>query len=209
MDVGTGLLVIEAVPEKLNLKQEIFKNLYEKYGQNEKVILSTNTSSLSCREIGVHIQEKSRFCGLHFSNPVPLINLVEIVRVPETEDATYNAVVQFVNDIKFLFVTCKDNPGFIVNRLLVPLVYSAVEMYEKKVASFQDIDTAMKAMLRWPLGPFELIDHVGVDTVYYIGISFVENGSPIVGENATLKAMIEKGKLGKKSGSGFYDYISK
>jgi 3-hydroxyacyl-CoA dehydrogenase len=134
--VGNGLLILEAVPELLDLKQNIFKHLYHTYGNNDKVILATNTSSLPCRDIGVHVPQKEKFAGLHFFNPVAMMKLVEIIRVDEgTNDATYNALVQYVKDIKKVGITCKDTPGFIVNRLLIPYMHQAVEMVERGDAS--------------------------------------------------------------------------
>jgi len=207
-DIGSGLLVIEAVPEKLDLKQDIFKNLYQKYGQNDKVILATNTSSLPCRDIGIHIPSKERYAGLHFFNPVAVMKLVEIIRVDNgTNDATFNALVQYVKDIGKVGVKCKDTPGFIVNRLLIPYLYSAVQLVERGDASPEDVDIAMKLGAGYPMGPFELLDYTGLDTALFIGDKFVEkDGSRIVSQSETIKKLVKEGKLGKKSGEGFYKY---
>ena len=208
-EIGDGLLVIEAVPEKLELKQNLFKSLYEKFGSNDKVILATNTSSLPCRDIGVHIENKNRFAGLHFFNPVPMMKLVEIVRVDNgTDDSTYNALVDYVKAIGKVGVTCKDTPGFIVNRLLIPYMAEAVKMMERGDATYQDIDIAMKLGAGYPMGPFELIDYTGIDTNVFIAERFFDprTGERIMHASETLKKMVEQGKLGRKSGQGFYNY---
>ena len=209
--VGEGLLVLEAVPEKLELKQDIFKSLYAKYGSNEKVILATNTSSLPCRDIGIHIPDKSRFAGLHFFNPVAVMKLVEIIRVDDgTNQGTYDALVQYVKDIKKVGITCKDTPGFIVNRLLIPYLYSAIEMIERGDATIEDVDIGMKLGAGYPMGPFELLDYTGLDTALFIADKFVnKDGSRIVNVSPKIKKLVEEGKLGRKSGQGFYSYEKK
>lgn len=115
-----NLLIIEAVPELLDLKQQLFKDMYQKYGNEKSVIMVTNTSSLLCSDIGIHIPNKERYGGLHFFNPVPRMKLVEIVQCPETSQETVEALDQYVKDIDHVPVRCKDTPGFIVNRLLLP-----------------------------------------------------------------------------------------
>lgn len=207
-DIGKGLLVIESVPEILQLKQNVFKNLYAKYGSNEKVILVTNTSALPCRKIGLHVNNKSRFAGLHFFNPVPVMKLIEVIRVDNgTNDITYNALVGYAKSIGKIHITCKDTPGFIVNRLLVPYVYDAVSMLDRGDASMEDIDIGMKLGLGHPMGPFEVLDFAGIDTAVHIGEQFLdEDGSPMVQVSETVRKLVREGKLGRKTGQGFYTY---
>ena len=178
------------------------------FKDNDSVILATNTSSLPCRDIGKHVVNRKRFAGLHFFNPVVLMKLVEIVRVDaDTDDATYNALVQYVKDIGKVGVTCKDTPGFIVNRLLIPYMFNAVAMLERGDATAKDIDTAMKLGAGYPMGPFELMDFTGLDTAKFIGDSFIdENGNPITGKSPLLEKLVNEGKHGRKSGEGFYNY---
>lgn len=130
----------------------------DQFKDNSSVIFVTNTSSLPCYEIGKFVEAKNRFGGLHFFNPVPMMKLVEIVRTLNgTDDATFDDLVQFVKDIDKVGVACKDTPGFIVNRLLVPYMQEAVKMLERGDATARDIDTAMKLGAGYPMGPFELM----------------------------------------------------
>lgn len=204
-----NLLIVEAIPELLEPKQRIFKELREQFGSNNSVIYVTNTSSLPCYEIGKYIDCKERFGGLHFFNPVPLMKLVEIIRVLDgTNDKTYELLVQFVKDIDKVGVSCKDTPGFIVNRLLVPYMQEAVRMLERGDATARDIDTAMKLGAGYPMGPFELMDYVGLDTNKFIVDAWVARGDPNLNiyRSKLIDMMVAKGNLGKKSGKGFYDY---
>jgi len=206
-----NLLVIEAVPEMLELKQKLFKDLNAAFKNNDSVILATNTSSLSCKDIGIHVENRKRFAGLHFFNPVVLMKLVEIIRVgADTDDATYNALVQYVKDIDKVGITCKDTAGFVVNRLLIPYMFSAIEMLERGDATAKDIDIGMKLGAGYPMGPFELLDYTGLDTAKFIGDKFRdEQGKPITGKSKILDKLVSDGKLGRKTGAGFYDYTKK
>lgn len=153
-----NLLVVEAITELLKPKQELFKTLYEQYGEKKDVILVTNTSFLSVGEIGLHVTNKDRFGGLHFFNPVAVMKLVEVIRVEDgTDEGTQKALVQFGEDVGKVPVVAKDVPGFIVNRLLKPYMMEALGMLERGDATFRDIDTAMKLGAGYPMGPFELM----------------------------------------------------
>ena len=206
----SNLLVIEAIPELIEPKQQLFKKLNDTFKNNSSVILATNTSSLPCHEIGKFVETKQRFAGLHFFNPVPLMKLVEIISTMETSQETYNNLDGFVKDIGKVGVACKDTPGFIVNRLLVPYMFEAVQMLERGDATARDIDVAMKLGAGYPMGPFELADFVGLDTLKFIADSWSARGDPGLkpAKSKILDKMISKGHFGKKSGRGFYDYSS-
>lgn len=171
--------------------------------------MATNTSSLPCEEIGLHIKNKANFGGLHFFNPVPMMKLVEVVRVSQTSQATFDQLTEFVKNLKKVPVSCKDTPGFIVNRLLLPYMAEAVQLVERGDASVKDVDIAMKLGAGYPMGPFELMDYVGIDTVKFIIDGWLDKGASFVKSSETINKMVEQGNLGKKSGKGFYDYSKK
>ena len=200
-----NLLVLEAVTENLELKQKLFQKLDAQFDSDSNVILATNTSSFCCGEIFKYIKSLDRCAGLHFFNPVPLMKLVEVVRLDKgTNDDTFLALNDYCKNINKVPVTCKDTPGFIVNRLLLPYLFEALEMLERGDASICDIDKAMKLGAGYPMGPFELLDYVGLDTTQFIG----ENWNKRIGfkKSKLLEEMVKRGELGKKSGKGFYNY---
>ena len=159
-------LVVEAVVENMGLKQKLFAE-YDQIAP-AKTIFASNTSSLPISEIASTSSRADRFGGLHFFNPVPVMKLLEVVRIPETSDETYDAMVAWGKAMGKVTVECKDTPGFIVNRLLVPYIMEAVRMVERGDASVKDVDTAMKLGAGYPMGPFELADYVGLDTNKFI-----------------------------------------
>lgn len=201
-----NLLVIEAVPEIIELKQQLFKILDDTFKDCPNVILATNTSSLSCKEIGVNVTNQSRFAGLHFFNPVPLMKLVEVIKLDTTSDSTFDSLVDYVKQIGKVSVKCKDTPGFIVNRLLLPYMAEALQLLERGDASVRDIDTAMKLGAGYPMGPFELMDYVGLDTVQLINDAWIKRDPDLIKPSKLLKEMVDSGRIGKKSGKGFYEY---
>lgn len=174
-------------------------------------IFTSNTSSLSITEIASVTNRKDRFGGLHFFNPVPMMKLLEIIRTPETTDDTYNTIRNFGEKIGKTCIVCKDTPGFVVNRLLVPYMAEAVRLYERGDASARDIDTAMKLGAGYPMGPFELSDYVGLDTTVNILKGWHEKfpDNPLFKPIPLLEKLVSEGKYGVKSGEGFYKYNKK
>ena len=198
-------LVIEAIPEKLALKQDLFKTLCALCAPD--AILASNTSSLSLTEIAAAATNPQRVVGLHFFNPVHLMKLLEVVRAFQTSDETLEAVKGFGAAIKKELIVVKDSPGFASSRLGVALGLEATRMLEEGVASAADIDRAMKLGYGHPMGPLELGDLVGLDVRLAIAeYLYAETGSPTFRPPQLLKKMVRAGKLGKKSGEGFYTY---
>lgn len=198
-------LVVEAAVENLEVKRQVFGTLDAVVAPD--AILSSNTSSLSITEIAAHTRRPDRVLGLHFFNPVPIMKLVEIIRALTTSDAAFAKAQEYVQQIGKTPVLCKDTPGFVVNRLLVPYMLDAVRVYESGIASKEDIDNGMKLGCGYPMGPLTLLDFVGLDTTYYIAnIMFEEFREPRFAAPPLLKRMVLAGHLGRKSGRGFYDY---
>jgi 3-hydroxybutyryl-CoA dehydrogenase len=204
-DLGDRDLVIEAAIENLAAKHEVFAALDAACGPD--AIFASNTSSLSITEMAAKTKRPARFVGLHFFNPVPLMQLVEVVRTPMTDDAVFAEVSAFAAKLPKVVVAAQDTPGFVVNRLLVPFLLDAIRVYESGVASREDIDNGMKLGCGHPMGPLTLLDFVGLDTTYYIAnIMFEEFKEPRFAPPPLLKRMVTAGWLGKKSGRGFYEY---
>jgi 3-hydroxybutyryl-CoA dehydrogenase len=198
-------LVIEAVIENLDLKQGLWKELDGICPAH--TLFASNTSSL---KIGIQAEvtdRKDRFVGLHFFNPVPVMKLVEVIRTPDTSDATHEAAMDFSRALGKDPITCIDTTGFVVNRLLIPYLLDAIRALENGIASREDIDKGMILGCGHPMGPLTLLDFVGLDTTLYIaGIMFDEFGLPQYKAPELLKTMVEAGKFGRKSGEGFYQY---
>jgi 3-hydroxybutyryl-CoA dehydrogenase len=198
-------LVIEAIVESLAEKTATYQALEPVLPAS--AILLSNTSSLCITELAAATRRPDRFGGLHFFNPVPLMKLVEVIRALTTSDETYQAVFQFAQSLGKEPITAPDRPGFIVNRLLVPYLLDAIRAYENGLGTLEDIDKGMKLGCGYPMGPFTLLDFVGLDTTYYIAnIMFEEFREPAYAPPPLLKRMVLAGRLGKKSGQGFYKY---
>ncbi|KAL0821432.1 hypothetical protein ABMA28_004910 [Loxostege sticticalis] len=202
-------LVVEAIVENMDVKHKLFKQLDE--AAPEHTILASNTSSLSINEIASVVKRKDRFGGLHFFNPVPVMRLLEVVKGAETSEATYNAMMAWGKAVGKTCITCKDTPGFVVNRLLVPYICEAIRLYERGDASARDIDIAMKLGAGYPMGPLELADYVGLDTNKFIldGWHKKYPDQPLFKPIPLLNKLVAEGKLGVKSGEGFYKYEKK
>jgi 3-hydroxybutyryl-CoA dehydrogenase len=198
-------MIVEAIVENVNEKNETYAAL-EKVVP-EHTILASNTSSLCITELAAATRRPDRFGGLHFFNPVPLMKLVEVIRALTTSDKTYQTIVAFARSLGKEPITAPDRPGFIVNRLLVPYLLDAIRAYENGLGTLEDIDTGMKLGCGYPMGPFTLLDFVGLDTTYYIAnIMFDEFREPAYAPPPLLKRMVLAGRLGRKSGQGFYKY---
>ncbi|XP_023021005.1 hydroxyacyl-coenzyme A dehydrogenase, mitochondrial [Leptinotarsa decemlineata] len=209
-DINTGVedadLVVEAIVENIEVKHKLFKNIDDAAPQ--KTLFASNTSSLSIAEIASVTKRLDRFGGLHFFNPVPVMKLLEVIRTPETTDDTYQAMMAWGKAIGKTCITCKDTPGFVVNRLLVPYVAEAVRMLERGDASAEDIDIAMKLGASYPMGPFELADFTGLDTGHFIleGWHKKYPDNPLFKPTEIQGKLVREGKLGRKTGEGFYKY---
>jgi 3-hydroxybutyryl-CoA dehydrogenase len=200
-------LIIEAIVENLDEKQTAYVSL-ESIVKPQTIFVS-NTSSLCIMELAAATRRPDRFAGLHFFNPVPLMKLVEVIRALTTSDATYQSLMAFAMSLGKEPITAPDRPGFIVNRLLVPYLLDAIRAYENGLGTLEDIDKGMKLGCGYPMGPFTLLDFVGLDTTYYIAnIMFDEYREPAYAPPPLLKRMVLAGYLGKKSGRGFYTYQS-
>jgi len=201
-------LVVEAIIENLDEKKKTFAELAKVLKAD--AILASNTSSLTLTQIAMVTPRPDRFVGLHFFNPVPVMKLCEIVRTLMTDESALAEVTEFVKAIGKEPVQCKDNSGFIVNRLLVPYLLDAIRAHEEGVGSIEDIDKAMQLGCGYPMGPLTLLDYVGLDTTYYIAnIMFEEYREKRFAPPALLKQMVQAGRYGRKSGRGFYDYAKK
>lgn len=198
-------LIVEAIVENVDEKAKVYAELDAEAGPD--TIFCSNTSSLCITELASKTTRPDRFAGLHFFNPVPLMKLVEVIRALTTSDATYTTVFAFAQSLGKEPITAPDKPGFIVNRLLVPYLLDAIRSYEHGLGTVEDIDKGMKLGCGYPMGPFTLLDFVGLDTTYYIAnIMFDEYREPAYAPPPLLKRMVLAGRLGKKSGEGFYKY---
>ena len=199
-------LVIEAIVENLEAKRQAYAVVEAVVGQDTLIV--SNTSSLCITELAASTTRPDRFGGLHFFNPVPVMKLVEVIRGLSTTEPTYLALFAFAQSLGKEPITAPDRPGFIVNRLLVPYLLDAIRAYENGLGTLDDIDKGMKLGCGYPMGPFTLLDFVGLDTTYYIAnIMFEEFREPAYAPPPLLKRMVLAGRVGKKVGKGFYDYV--
>lgn len=198
-------IIVEAIIENVEEKKKMFSALDGIVKKD--AIFASNTSSISITEVAAATKRPDRFVGLHFFNPVPLMKLVEVVRTIATSDGAFDTAFNFGKSLGKVPVRTSDKTGFIVNRLLVPYLLDAIRAYEEGVGSIPDIDNAMKLGCGYPMGPFTLLDFVGLDTTYYIThVMFDEFKERRFASPPLLKRMVMAGWYGRKSGKGFYDY---
>lgn len=198
-------LVIEAASENIEIKLGVFNQLNEICP--DSTILATNTSSLSLTRIAAASGRADRVIGMHFFNPVPLMALVEVIRALQTSDQTYNAIEALANSLGKTAVSVKDSPGFVVNRMLVPMINEAVFILYEGLAQAEDIDAAMKLGAAHPMGPLALADMIGLDVCLWVmNVLHEEFGDSKFRPCPLLKQMVDAGYLGRKTGRGFYQY---
>lgn len=200
--------VIEAVFEKMEVKKEAYDKLASVL--KDDVIIASNTSSISITELASETDRPDKFVGMHFFNPVQIMKLVEVIPALQTTDETVEIAMKLGEKIGKVPIKCKDTPGFVVNRILVPMMLDACRLVDEGVASVEDIDKAMKLGAGWPMGPFELMDFTGVEIAYYVGEIFYEYmKQPHFNPPGLMRKMVKAGYLGRKAGKGFYDYSEK
>jgi 3-hydroxybutyryl-CoA dehydrogenase len=204
-DLAACDLVVEAAFEDFGVKHELFRELERVVADD--AILATNTSALSVTQIASAVERSERVVGMHFFNPAPLMPLVEIVRAERSDEDAVEAAFAFARALGKEPVRCNDTPGFIVNRILIPLLNDCVRVLDEAGVTVEDLDTAMRHGAGWPMGPATLADLVGIDVHVHASEALYEKlREPRMAPPPRLVRMAQAGKLGRKSGQGFYTY---
>ncbi|MEW6622670.1 MAG: 3-hydroxybutyryl-CoA dehydrogenase [Bacillota bacterium] len=204
-EAAGAFLVIEAIVEDMETKKRLFKEIAELLPS--ETILASNTSALSITELAAHSGRPEEFIGMHFFNPVPVMNLVELIKGMQTSERTFSAAKEFVESLGKTCVSVNEAPGFVVNRMLVPLINEAIFILSEGIASAEDIDQAMKLGANHPIGPLALADLVGLDVCLAVMETLYEGfGDPKYRPCPLLRKMVKAGHLGRKTGRGFFVY---
>lgn len=206
--VADADLIIEAVPENIQLKKSVLAEVDTL--AKEEATITSNTSSISITELASALRRPEKFCGMHFFNPPQLMRLVEIIRGAKTSDETVNTTVDVAKKMgKETVVVKKDSPGFVVNRVLVPALNEALYLLWEGIADRDDIDKAIQLGLNWPMGPLKLLDYLGLDTTLSIAEVLQKELDPKYRPCPLLRQMVRAGLLGRKTGKGLYDWTKK
>lgn len=200
--ISQASLVIEAVKEDENIKREVYSKISKVVSKD--VIIASNTSSFSINKLSSYVMDPGGFLGMHFFNPVEALELIEIVRGDNTSEGTVDSIIELSKRLGKTFVLIKDSPGFVVNRVLIPMINEAANLLDKGVASAEDIDKAMRLGANHPLGPLALGDLIGLDVCLAIMESFVKDGKYEISN--MLKKLVAEGHLGRKTKKGFFEY---
>ena len=204
-DLKKSFLVVEAIKEDINLKGNLFREL--DLLCDKETILSSNTSSISIDALAENTERKNKVIGMHFMNPVPMMKLVEIVNGKNTSKKTLGTIEKISKEIGKIPVKCNNSPGFVSNRILMPMINEAAHCYYEKVADAKSIDQIMKLGMGHPIGPLKLADLIGIDVcVFIMNILYKDFNDKKYKPCLILEQMLEKNKLGKKTGEGFYKY---
>ncbi|HHY20502.1 MAG TPA: 3-hydroxyacyl-CoA dehydrogenase family protein [Bacilli bacterium] len=204
-DLANTDIIIEAISEQLEAKQQLFSKLEQVVSQN--TILASNTSGILISKIASVCEHRDRIIGTHFFNPAPIMPLIEVIHGPETSRQTKEIVIEFAKSLNKKPVEVQDVPGFVVNRIITPMLNEAMQTLEAGIATREDIDQAIKLSMNHPMGPLQLADYIGLDTLlHFMETAYVETGKESFKPSQLLKDLVSAGSVGIKSGKGFYEY---